>query len=117
MYSRAVHSFGGYSSRAGVGRIRICQSRQRKGDPYDPCGERLELESFRFGVIKSVGVGLISMCRVERRDVNVTSSDDKVVGYRGKCPRIIALSKGGSPSKIPIKEAIKTVYDPRKVMN
>jgi hypothetical protein len=83
-YSRAVHPFGGYSSRAGIGRVRICQSRQRKGDSYDPSSKRLELETFWFGVVKSVGIGFISMCRVEGRDVNVTSSNHKVVGYRGK---------------------------------
>ena len=116
MYSRAVHPFGGYSSRAGVGRIRVCQSRQREGDTDDPCGKCLELETFRFGVIKSVGIGFITVCRVKRGDMNVTPSDYKVVGCRDKYSDLV-FSLAGSPSNIPMKDAIKTVYEPRKVIN
>jgi len=116
-YSRAVHPFGGDSSGTGIGRIRICQSRQRKGDSYNPCSKCLELETFRFGEIKSVRIGFISGGRVERGDMNVTPSNNKVVGYRDKYSDVDFSWQRGSPSKIPMKEAIKTVYEPKKVMN
>jgi hypothetical protein len=49
--------------------------------------------------------------------MDVTPSNDKVVGYRGQYLGVDFSSKEDSPSKIPIKEAIKTVYEPRKVIN
>ena len=49
--------------------------------------------------------------------MNVSSSNHKVIGYHDKYPGEVSSSKAGLPSKIPMKEAMKTVYEPRKVIN
>ena len=49
--------------------------------------------------------------------MNVSSSNHKVIGYRDKYSDVVPSSKGGLPSNIPMKEAMKTVYEPRKVIN
>ena len=49
--------------------------------------------------------------------MDVTPSNHKVIGYHDKYPDVASSSKAGLPSNIPMKEAMKTVYEPRKVIN
>jgi len=49
--------------------------------------------------------------------MDVSSSNHKVIGYRNQYSRGMSSSKAGLPSRIPMKEAMKTVYEPRKVIN